>query len=368
MSDTVFILGAGASKQAGAPLMYDFLDVATDLLRAGKVSNRSEHFQRVFDAIGQLQRVHSKAQLDLNNIESVFNAFELGRLIQKLPGVESDKIEQVIASLKELIVTTIEVTMNFPCEKTYILPPEPYGTFAKLLRKIQSAQNPTHSVSVITFNYDVAIDIALFRESFHPYYALDKSNGRQSNSVDLLKLHGSLNWALETASKNILPMELGDYLAKYKLGWPGSEVMLPVGKQLVEYFDHCSPSVKVDLEPVIVPPSWNKSDYHKALTRVWAAAAVHLSQAENIFIIGYSLPETDSFFRLLYALGSVGESPLRRIAVFNPDETGDVDNRFRALLGPGAESRYEYRKLEFKDAIEDLHKLLFPVRRIGVYL
>ena len=28
---TVFILGAGASKQGGAPLMGEFLDVATDL-------------------------------------------------------------------------------------------------------------------------------------------------------------------------------------------------------------------------------------------------------------------------------------------------------------------------------------------------
>jgi hypothetical protein len=33
-----------------------------------------------------------------------------------------------------------------------------------------------------------------------------------------------------------------------------------------------------------------------------------------VFVIGYSLPETDSFFRHLYALGSVGKAPLRKIA------------------------------------------------------
>lgn len=37
MSRTVFILGAGASQLAGAPLMHDFLDVADDL-RHGKKS------------------------------------------------------------------------------------------------------------------------------------------------------------------------------------------------------------------------------------------------------------------------------------------------------------------------------------------
>ena len=34
MSDIVFILGAGASRQAGAPLMNDFIDTAESLLRA----------------------------------------------------------------------------------------------------------------------------------------------------------------------------------------------------------------------------------------------------------------------------------------------------------------------------------------------
>ena len=32
---TVFIFGAGASKKAGAPLMSDFLDRASDLYRLG---------------------------------------------------------------------------------------------------------------------------------------------------------------------------------------------------------------------------------------------------------------------------------------------------------------------------------------------
>ncbi|MFN7929916.1 MAG: hypothetical protein U0Y68_18610 [Blastocatellia bacterium] len=99
-----------------------------------------------------------------------------------------------------------------------------------------------------------------------------------------------------------------------------------------------------------MPPSWNKADYHNALSDVWAAAARHLSEAEYIFIIGYSLPTTDSFFRHLYALGSVGPTPLRKIIVFNPDASGETDQRFRDLLGPGAKARYEYQKMTFEQA------------------
>ena len=59
MSDIVFILGAGASKRAGAPLMNDFLDVANDLWKLGFVKDADEQFQNVFSGISELQKVHS---------------------------------------------------------------------------------------------------------------------------------------------------------------------------------------------------------------------------------------------------------------------------------------------------------------------
>jgi hypothetical protein len=41
---------------------------------------------------------------------------------------------------------------------------------------------------------------------------------------------------------------------------------------------------------------------------------------------------------------------------------GGVDARFLTLLGPGAASRYEYRRVSFEQAIEEI-KILFPKRR-----
>jgi dimeric dUTPase (all-alpha-NTP-PPase superfamily) len=75
MSNIVFILGAGASKQAGAPLMKDFIDTARDLYSSNDVDNKNEDFQKVFTAISELQRVHSKSNLDIDNIEAVFFSF-----------------------------------------------------------------------------------------------------------------------------------------------------------------------------------------------------------------------------------------------------------------------------------------------------
>ena len=41
MSNVVFVLGAGCSKQCGAPLMADFLDVASFLHSTGKVGDKA---------------------------------------------------------------------------------------------------------------------------------------------------------------------------------------------------------------------------------------------------------------------------------------------------------------------------------------
>lgn len=361
MSNVVFILGAGASKKAGAPLMADFLDVASDLLRSNAVQEKRAEFERVFAAIGALQSVHSKAQLDLNNIESIFTVLELGKIIQRIPSLASEAIPQTISALKELIVKTLEVKMMFPTNGRNVGVPRPYEAFATLLRHLRNDAHPNQTVSVITFNYDIGADMAMFRAGLGPDYVIDKPDNVQA-PVQLLKLHGSLNWATETVGRRIRPLHLSSYFQHYNyqgFGEP-SGTFVPIGSQLVEYFGRFA-STKVDSEPVIVPPSWNKADYHNALSEVWSSAARHLSEAEHIFVIGYSLPETDSFFRHLYALGSVGNAPLRRFAVFNPDASGATDQRFRAMLGPGAIARYEYVPSIFDDAIGRITNL-FPKR------
>jgi hypothetical protein len=83
-----------------------------------------------------------------------------------------------------------------------------------------------------------------------------------------------------------------------------------------------------------------------------AGSAKELESAKEIIVIGYSLPETDFFFRNLYALGTVGETFIRRFAVFNPDASGQVKGRFQSLVGPGARDRFEYHATKFVSAIQ----------------
>ncbi len=362
MSDVVFILGAGASKQAGGPLMYEFLDTAALLLAQGRVDEHKSQFEQVFRAISALQAVHSKSNLDLQNIESIFTALEVGKVLQKLPGFDVDEIAETIDALKRLIIVTLQTQMEFPFVDGRIVPHYPYGEFADLLLYLKKEAHPARSVSVLTFNYDIATDYALHNRGLSPNYGF---SGPQfgDRTVPLLKLHGSINWATDSKTGDVVPLSMQDYFKKFGPQGPFYEsktISIPIGSQLQKYFHDFTES-EVEPEPVIVPPVWSKGEYHQLLSEVWAQAAHELSEAQHIFIIGYSMPETDAFFRLLYGLGTAGSVPIRQFVVANPDRTGAVEGRFRDLLGPGALSRFEYWDSPFASVI-DLIQSHFPPR------
>lgn len=353
MSSVVFILGAGASRQAGAPLMHDFLDVASNLWKRGEIDDEEDrdHFRRVFEGLGRLQHVHSKAQLDIQNLESVFSAFEMAQTLGGFGGFNRADMEALSRSMNRLIVVTLEKTLLFPVGGDGSLrPPEPYKDFAQRIKYILSEARPKQTVSVITFNYDLAVDYALFVERIPFSYHL--AEGRHSD-VPLLKLHGSLNWGVRKSDGKIVPWELAEYMNVVSQIFVRSSAQVPLltGARMK---DREGTTGGFEVEPVIVPPTWNKASHSSQISMVWARAATELSEAENIFVIGYSLPETDLFFRHLYALGSVGSNPLKRFWVMNPDNSGKTQERFEGLLGPGARGRFLYLAKKFGEAIPEI--------------
>ena len=54
-------------------------------------------------------------------------------------------------------------------------------------------------------------------------------------------------------------------------------------------------SVMADLEPMVVPPATIKSAYYgnNVLRSLWTSAALHLRNAKEVVIMGFSLPATD---------------------------------------------------------------------------
>jgi hypothetical protein len=350
MSDTVLILGAGASAQAGVPVMSEFLDTAERLLREGRTGKDKESFQLVFKGIAALQDVFAKAHIDAENLEAVFAAFEMAKLFGRLGTLTPEEIERLPHAIRHLIVRTIQEEMRISVSERRLAAPEPYGDFVDALAarwKKRNAAGSGKTTSILTFNYDLAIDFSLHSVGIPVNYGLDAPDG--SGRLDLLKLHGSLNWVQCHRCNRIVPWTLTEFfkLYNYRDLYDVHHVQLDVADKLTS-FAHCKDAPPPHTaEPVIVPPTWSKTGHYESIAPVWRRAAAHLAEASRIIVIGYSLPDTDQFFRYLYALGTVGPTRMQRFLVVDPDAR--VEARFKDLLGPLAMRGFRALKGTFSE-------------------
>ncbi len=342
MSKYLFILGAGASVHAGAPLMCNFLDRARKLITADRECRYAKEFKRVFEAMSDLQAVHSKSALDIVNLESVLSAFEMATLLGVQPGST-----ELLSSITRLIAWTLNESTQLPLRQYKPTPSPYYSEFAELIEGLKKRAGGD-SCCIITFNYDLALDFALWHHQLQPDYVLGENASGQFR-VPLLKLHGSVNWGRCPTCQKIIA---GDFRA-------ADEVM--VGEHMYKFpmledmgIRCCDDVLKAGC--VIVPPTWNKSEYRSGIPQVWRRAALELATASTIVVSGYSLPESDLFFRYLYGLGTVGKTLLERFWVFDPSQ--DVADRFRSLLGPGALARFQFKKQDFEGAVGYLRSVL----------
>jgi hypothetical protein len=353
MSETVFILGAGASHSAGAPLMGNFLDVAENISRRYDLGDDKADFTTVMQGMAALSRVHSKAAVDIHNIESVFAAFEMGKLLGRLGDLTETQIECLPHAMQRVIARTLETTITLHMSRNRIQPTASYNSLVKLITDVGEGRTITPSrnrgmgqFSVITFNYDLCFDHALSFNNVPIDYCLDSA---RTQGIKVLKLHGSLNWGRCVGCKKLVSRSISEMFRNKMFLQEEGQINLPLTSFMKE-FQHCPPHHVEG--PYVVPPTWNKTHHHIELESVWRAAADELSDAENIFVIGYSLPETDQFFRYLYALGTVGPTRLKKFWVINPDKA--VEDRFKGLLGQAVESRFRFLPNKIESVLSDI--------------
>jgi hypothetical protein len=82
----------------------------------------------------------------------------------------------------------------------------------------------------------------------------------------------------------------------------------------------------------ILPPTWQKIINDDELRESWTKAAEWLSEANEIRILGYSLPPTDVYMRTLFASSLMESTNLQRVDVLCLDPTEGVKNRYLALF------------------------------------
>lgn len=322
----VYILGAGFSADAGLPLLSDFMNRMRDALpwleqkdwRAEVASiRRLLKFRQ--EAAGAAYRVH----LNVENIEDLFSL----AAAEENEDLEHDLVRAIAGTLAfaEQTATNTNIVIDVP---TDFRSPASWRPVGQNQFEVHSydynvgvmsgffSQGNLEDNSFITFNYDTVVESAARRLGIGYDYGFGRGRVRYeprasySPNVDaevaefrLFKIHGSVSWA-----------------------YPGAR-----GKKLTPY-DSYDDLRKQDLVPVLVPPTWKKGAT-TGLNDAWAGAVRALEQATRIFIIGCSLPSTDSHFRFLLAAGLRNNISLRSIDFVNPSaDTADLQSRVASIF------------------------------------
>lgn len=329
MKTNVFILGAGFSAGAGVPTMNYFIQKATEYYSQSsshKDVEMTDRFNKVSEYIKQKNNMLHYLQMDLQNIENVYSIADMEQKINS----NDDAIKATVAAIKYYIWKTIENYSPNLVEKE-----EKYEEYKRFIEVIFNGKSKRQNI-IVTFNYDLIIEytamllhknnygnynfsylgynkeqVFLYDKNFKkdksglPYdnFASDPKNGK----ITIIKLHGSINWTKPN-----------------------------------------DPS----LMPIIVPPSWRKGENESLFDQIWRGAYEYLKKATDICFIGYSLPDTDSYFKNLLALSLAESNSLQKITVINSDKTGEVKKRYEKLISPifmNNRNGFEYLPYSFSD-------------------
>ena len=200
------------------------------------------------------------------------------------------------------------------------------------------------NVTIISTNWDVLIEEYFTRERIQynlclnePYFTPNRNKRRAPTVVNLVKMHGSINWfkCLNCGTLNIVENEkCGRFL------FDDHEI------------EHCAKckckaSNGILLQSEIITPTMIKTINSQLYSNLWSAAKRDLMEAKSVTFIGYSLPIADFEFRYLLQRSIPAKAKIN--VVLQQSSNPDIINveSLKALL-----PERRYRDLFAKNQIE----------------
>jgi len=317
----VYVFGAGASAHLEAPLTKDFLREGFSLLCYPENEVSKEAFRLAAQLIDKLYGSQLEKyvkdpysgylRVPPVNIEELLSFVDLGRR----RGEKWLPFKDLQSALYEFIFTTLEQKTHwYRADSVRIGENGTLDHRRNCYDKLIDYVMPIDDINcMISFNYDLFLDRAVvinnhgIRGDYHisfehienfPSYETLLSEGKREKDVDLLKLHGSLNWAYCPSCK---------------------EISLFFYQRYQDIFKKPCRKCKSQLEPILVPPVYFK-DIPEPLANVWGVAENYLEQADRLIIIGYSFPDIDMEAKWLLKRAICKNKNKPSLTIVNPDE------------------------------------------------
>jgi len=169
------------------------------------------------------------------------------------------------------------------------------------------------------FNYNF-VHHTFTTNGSHEGIKLQPTNLPNNNhyKIDLLKLHGSLNFSKKKVQKSSTEINLVESLE----------------------------------DPLILPPIFNKLSNSKGL-EPWKIALSKLRKAKNLCIVGYSLPKTDIYMQYFLKAAIGPNKNLNKIIIFDPllftdsQASQEMKDRYRSCFSPQLQNRIVFKPIGF---------------------
>lgn len=319
-----YILGAGFSSPLGLPIMSNFFDMAKEIYK----ETTDNSFKSIFNIIKELHAIKSFMNFDLFNIEEVLSLLEMGILTS-----ENRKNRALYIKFIKKVIEYYTPKLNdgiinygdkrgpeFIFDDNIII--NNYGLFISSLLSLQFIKNTKNNnisykyidtdnnYNIITLNYDQVI------ENYINY------------------INSSFN-----SSKKIFPIH--QYEKKYSFS---NRLSIKIAK------------IHGSIDTDIIPPTWSKN-VSKYIRNSWRLAYNLLKDSDEIRILGYSLPQTDTYIKYLLGISIKNSIQLKKIDIITLDSDNKVMRQYENIFSPIAKTT------RFRFANKNIEKYMNTQRR-----
>lgn len=368
MSDNVIILGAGASYDAGIPLLGNFIDKMIELAATGRgprgplSEDEKSILKEALEIRNTIENYHARVTIDQFNLEQILSVLVFETQIGK------KNSKQDLTKFTRAIATTIELTCNVlhdgNLERIQSEGNSIYQAF--WLRLFNLYPQRLESIpTILSFNYDLVLERALLQAIIGHKY---EETWRKAN-IDGIEI--GLNSENSIKNKFKLKRQMfekhvdrgGDYHFERMPGYilddnANSEFSNLVRLNLLKL--HGSLNYSKDKSPeinslvtssknaAIIPPVFNKSDSNFA-SPIWKNALEALRNCKNIIICGYSLPTSDTYMQYFLKAALGPNIALNKIYIFDPalysegDQGSALRQRYRECFSSQFHKRIEFQ-------------------------
>ena len=163
---------------------------------------------------------------------------------------------------------------------------------------------------------------------------------RVQQHVPIIKLHGSVNWFILNdtqwvASTAFRGCDASERDEPFWIDEPDVDIDAVIDKITDDAAAKGAiPKDDATIDPAIIPPMLGKSSAAPIIVNQWNAAISAISAAKQIFVIGYSFPQTDAFMPRLLTKGMENHLTFERFTIIDKQSEAEWESRLTSLFPP----------------------------------